>query len=981
MKIGRFALLAALVSSLVVVSCSDETVKSDGKGEDGSSETNGNGENSGGENSGGEGGETQEPEVKAGEYGSSCESEQACNEGLKCIDGKCGRKDGLAVPCSEEAACVVGVCLDGACRTVVEEDGTCDGIYLVCGEGMSCEEVFQKKYCARALDAGEDCVTGSGVCGAGLTCDMIEGVCIHYGEAGEVCDGAFNQCIDILQCRSGYCRETAPEGAACDAETKPCESLTAVCYDNKCIESSSCESDSDCLADTYCCTEEACKLKGVCLPYGEGPREVVNESCSYETVPGLFEADIQCEWLKPDKTDKYPNHYNLVVLPLVAKTPHDMGTSNAILALTYHIGSKGANGIDQDDPYDPSVIRILNGETCELVETIAVENNLLNGGVPLAVADVDNDGNVEIFGQRARAYGDGYVAFHWDAAQHKYVLWWNSVGHKRTQNQHGIAIHDINDDGIPEVITAYAEVFDSLTGKKMDKSTHDVGIFSTIGDLDGDGKVELVGKKVVYRWDTAQSDWVVAYKDLPMTSSSRNFIAYGDFGTAGATAADFDWEHLDGVAEIVGAAGASSTDGYIQITTLSGQNVFAQSGFFGGGAPTIGDFDGDGLPEAAVAYGDAYTIFDPRCLLGVGTCENSAKGVLWTRKSQDVSSYATGSSLFDFEGDGATEAVYADECYTRVYDGKTGDVLFSARHNSRTWYEMPIIVDVDNDESAEIIMGANQTMSCENTDPVHRGLRCEKDSDCTSKNCVKGLCRCTSDAQCNWRKDGNGNLLKEYGCVNPLTAADKTESGDKVCRAIRSNSDRTTGIRVMRDRFDRWASSRNIWNQQSYNITNINDDQTIPKTSEWVKKQNFLIPGLNNYRANSQGLVGKNAAPDITGKLNKDDLCKKNGDTGGITLTGKICNRGTKMVASKMPASFYRVNEDGSLGEKYCTAYTAANVPVGGCMDVSCTMSEIVEGIRVRMISNDDGDGGRTTVECNDQNNWDEIVLEACQIL
>jgi uncharacterized OB-fold protein len=83
-----------------------------------------------------------------------------------------------------------------------------------------------------------------------------------------------------------------------------------------------------------------------------------------------------------------------------------------------------------------------------------------------------------------------------------------------------------------------------------------------------------------------------------------------------------------------------------------------------------------------------------------------------------------------------------------------------------------------------------------------------------------------------------------------------------------------------------------------------------------------------------------------------------------------------------MPASFYRVNDDDSLGTKYCTAYTSAAVPVGGCMQVSCTIdeAEIQIGMKVRMVSNDDGNGGKTTVECNEDNNTDQIVLESCGV-
>jgi hypothetical protein len=75
-------------------------------------------------------------------------------------------------------------------------------------------------------------------------------------------------------------------------------------------------------------------------------------------------------------------------------------------------------------------------------------------------------------------------------------------------------------------------------------------------------------------------------------------------------------------------------------------------------------------------------VFDPDCTATSrprGRCASATtNGVLWTRPSQDTSSAVTGSTTFDFEGDGRVEAVYADECFLRVYDGLSGDVLYSA---------------------------------------------------------------------------------------------------------------------------------------------------------------------------------------------------------------------------------------------------------------------------------------------------------------
>ncbi len=67
----------------------------------------------------------------------------------------------------------------------------------------------------------------------------------------------------------------------------------------------------------------------------------------------------------------------------------------------------------------------------------------------------------------------------------------------------------------------------------------------------------------------------------------------------------------------------------------------------------------------------------------------------------------TGSSVFDFDGDGRAEVAYADEQHFRIFDGATGLVLFETPNSSVTGIEYPVIADVDNDNRAEIVIVAN----------------------------------------------------------------------------------------------------------------------------------------------------------------------------------------------------------------------------------------------------------------------------------
>ena len=89
----------------------------------------------------------------------------------------------------------------------------------------------------------------------------------------------------------------------------------------------------------------------------------------------------------------------------------------------------------------------------------------------------------------------------------------------------------------------------------------------------------------------------------------------------------------------------------------------------GGGPPIIGDFDSDFRPEIALTGSlslkkDGYGIrvIDPDCSGAIpGVCRGG--NIRWFSASQDLSSAVTGSGIFDFDGNEAAEAVYADECF------------------------------------------------------------------------------------------------------------------------------------------------------------------------------------------------------------------------------------------------------------------------------------------------------------------------------
>jgi len=275
------------------------------------------------------------------------------------------------------------------------------------------------------------------------------------------------------------------------------------------------------------------------------------------------------------------------------------------------------------------------------------------------------------------------------------------------------AIGDLDGDGVPEICTAGVEV--AVVCVRADGSFYwgagpqPYGYGSpALADLEGDGDVEVVfGNQILEGDGTLRAVGVGGaawYLSVPVDVDGDGVmeIAAGNtlYDAWGATrwtdgtydspnaVGDFD---LDGIPELVHSYGnvtLTGADGVVRWSTP------VPGG--GGGPPTVADFDGDGLPEVGVAGAYYYVVVD------------TDGAVLWSAPVQDYSASVTGSSVFDFEGDGAADVVYGDEVDLWVYDGATGAVkLRVTDHASGTLMEYPLIVDVDNDGSTEVVLASN----------------------------------------------------------------------------------------------------------------------------------------------------------------------------------------------------------------------------------------------------------------------------------
>jgi len=752
--------------------------------------------------------------------------------------------------------------------------------------------------------------------------------------------------IWLLACRG--------EGAG---DAAPSEGCTPACADGLACRDGACTAPAvACATNTDCAGDRTCdRTRSVCVPWGDGASDA---TCLGAPSPGTFFPSVQCAWAGPGAGDAFPDHVNVLATPMVAA--FDRGGAPSLVFTSYNATDYGPFACNGASAKAFGVIRVIDGQTCAPQATIAAPTVV--GSAPVAIGDLAGDATPEIVAARS---GGGLVAFTRKATGWE-VLWQTQPPYPQTPcDWAGPAIHDLDDDGAPEVIF-YGAVYNGQTGAAIDTTSAApradataVGYISVVADLDGDGVPELATGTQLYAWDKMRRQWTPE-RGL---AAAAGQVAVGDFGTYPPNGGHADRTQTDGIAETV-----VIIDGVVRVFARDGSLVFkAQlTGAGSGGPPVVADFDGDGRLEIGTAGADAYYVFDPDCgqAPDPATCAAmSNTGILWSVPVDGAGAELTGSSAFDFDGDGRAEVAHGDRCFARIFDGKTGQVLASRARSSCTWYENPVIADTTGGDAAALVVTSTRTACgavCPAVDPLFDGVACVDDTDCPSQRhdlppaempCVRdlpgdalGRCRCQVDADC-----GDG-----YTCADPRAGA--TPAG-AVCRASHTGAP-TTGLQVLADAAHRWSTARPIWNQHAYSVTNIDDAGRVPRTSEWSR--NWTTPGLNNFRQNSHAVAAVTGArPDLTVKQAKVTC-----DDPAPTITAEVCNRGTARAGRGLPVAVYAATTPTRLR---CRTQTAAPLPPGACATVSCAWNGPPGDGTIAV--DDPGTGVGVARECREDNN------------
>lgn len=530
-----------------------------------------------------------------------------------------------------------------------------------------------------------------------------------------MCCAAGNECVD------DRCLAACATGVRCGADLTTCCNAGDVCLEAACVTpGAACGDSYDCDPGFFCEP-----TLGQCLPQPD--------PLTCELVPTFTDLMVTTEW-------SYTAD-EIISIPVVANLD-GAGRPEVVLNLTQQDGAGFPGG---------SII-VLNGQTGAVVLPKVAHNPPASYGAhgrsTIAVGDVSGDALPDIlYASRVNAqFRSLIVAIDRAGA----VLW---TSHDRNGTPHpfqienaAITLANFDADPMAELVIGASLIDHDGTvlwdqggngaGPTFGTNSGYLGGISAVADLDADGIPEIV---------SGRNAWKVAWTAGPPAAAT--VTPYWTYSGADGYPAIADLDG-NGTPEVVLTAsaqvhvldgrtgqlwcGRDPTGAQCILPMLRTQPIDIPGGTASnrGGPPTIADFDGDGRPEIGVAGGHSYSLYDlarPGEDL-TGVTPTPALGsifVRWSQATQDLSSNASGSSVFDFQGDGAAEVVYADECHVRVYSGTDGRVQLTIPNTTGTIHEYPLVVDVDGDGNSEIMVVANDTNAnadCGATVPARQGL-------------------------------------------------------------------------------------------------------------------------------------------------------------------------------------------------------------------------------------------------------------------
>jgi hypothetical protein len=471
-----------------------------------------------------------------------------------------------------------------------------------------------------------------------------------------------------------------------------------------------------------------------------------------------------------------------------------------------------------------------------------------------------------------------------------------------------MALGDVDGDGLPEIVTS------ATNGR-------DGGLHRAVC-ISHDGSVEWVGAErsdehfvsnlgITFTMATAadldQDGQVEAWVGSALYDGRTGDIVWDMEGshTIGVVVMDLDG---DGAHELV-------HDRAIYEADLTERCLFGTTNPYS----AIADLDGDGVGEIVRSGARRLEVFDAQCRL------------LLAQVSPDGGSMGP-ATVADFDGDGIPEIGLASASHYYVYEADGTERWRQPTNDFNSSFTGSSVYDFEGDGYAEVVYADEQSVW------IFSG--------------IDGQVR-MQDRQ---HLSGTG---AEY---HPPVDVD----ADGQVEIVVSDAN---GIRVVGDRRESWVPGREVWNQNPYFITNVNDDLTIPT----YQRPNW--PEYNSFRSGDIRVNNGEGATLVDAFPMEVDRCELECGAGIVQLTIRGANQGLADARDGIAIALYAEQEDGSrtvLETIPADAIVRSSYTTEG-YTLRLEMTDLPTGTLI-LVADDDGTGMGVIEECDETNN--ELRLE-----
>jgi len=448
-------------------------------------------------------------------------------------------------------------------------------------------------------------------------------------------------------------------------------------------------------------------------------------------------------------------------------------------------------------------------------------------------------------------------------------------------------VADIDQNGVPNVIVmtyandqyqtdAILRVLDGDTGAELWTVTDPAyrlrgAATVAVGNLDAEPTLEIVAVAASGdRLFVFEADGSLKWESVPVSGLVSAAITVADLegdGTpdilAGATVFNADgslkWQGAAGQGNNLDAplalvADVMAGDGTAEV--IAGNTVYAADGTIiweradlGDGWNALLDRDGDGNPEIVLVTGGTVHLL----------AANSGQ-TLWGDVAIPGGGRGGAPTVGDFDSDGQPEIGVASARYYTVFESNGQIRWQSAIQDYSSNVLSATLFDLEGDGLTEVILRDETTLMI-----------------------LSGL-----DGQRLWSVSQSSATAMDMPIVADVdgdTHAEIVVGSNNHAAAL------TQGVRVYGAD---WTTTRPLWNQHAYHITNVNDDGSIPTaaTASWTQD--------NSYRANLYAAACDAGEPDLT-----VSYIRALNTTDEIRLIARIGNAGQIVVSAGVQLTFY----------------------------------------------------------------------------